>query len=376
MGIIMEMRVVKQKTRVMLLIPQLYTGGIQKMVVELAAHLDKNQADVVIVSLKPRSGEIFEKTADEYNLNVCYLNKKNGVDFSVIPQIYAAIRKYRPDVLHANQRTLTYALWPAVLCGVKRIMYTVHNVADQDAHGIDRKIIKLAHRWFSVQLVAISDLCRKSIAQVYQTEESMIPCVYNGVDVEFFRKENKEKRTICFLAVGRMSAQKNYLLMLQAFKAVHDIHPEATLTILGDGEDRERMEAFCRENGLSDSVVMPGNVSNVREYMWKAQVFLMSSDYEGLPVTVLEAMAAGLPIVATKAGGIVDIVSEGQNGRLVDIGDEKSLIDAMLCMYENKEMRDAFSAESERYAQKYSITHCADAYLDLYTSSNWTERRE
>lgn len=366
MGITMKRKYIKEKTNVMILIPQLNTGGIQKMIIELAAHLDKNQINVLIVSLKPRSGEFFENIADKYQLNVRYLNKKSGVDFSVIPAIYNVIKEFHPDVIHANQRTLTYALWPAVLYGTPKIMYTVHNIADKDAHGIDRRIIKFAHQIFGAQLVAISDLCRKSIAQVYQIEETAIPCIYNGVNVSFFRRPAFIERSINYLAVGRMSPQKNYLLMLKAFATVHKIYPETTLTILGDGEDREKLENFCKINGLSNSVTMPGNVSNVRDYMWRAQAFLMSSDYEGLPVTILEAMSAGMPIVATKAGGIVDIVEDGINGCLIDIGDEKGLTDAMLHIYENEKLRNDFGAKSEILALKYSIDNCADAYLQLY----------
>ena len=358
-----------EKIKVMMMLSQLNAGGIQKLTIDLASQLNNDEFDVSILCLMPRNGGLFEKTAEEYGIKVFYLNKRSGMDFSVIPKIFKTLKKYHPDIIHANQRTLTYAMLPIIASGIKKVIYTVHNLADQDAKGLHQKIIKAAHNIFGVTLVAISDLCKRSISDVYHIDEKKIPCIYNGVDINFFASPTENiKKDIDFIAVGRMSSQKNYLMMLKAFKQVQSIYPDAKLTILGDGEKRSEIETFCEENHLSNNVNMPGNVSNVREYMWRSKVFLMSSDFEGLPITVLEAMAAGLPIVATKAGGIVDIVEDNGNGFLVNIGDEEGLAKAMIECLQNDGKMKSYADHSKALSQKYSIEHCANEYMKVYHS--------
>lgn len=359
----------QKKTKVMLILTRLNAGGIQKFVIDLAHHLDKDKFDVSILCLKHRSGELFEKKADEYGIPVFYLHKKDGMDLAIISQIYRAIKEFRPDIIHANQRTLTYAILPILLLKIKTVLYTVHNLAEYDASGIHRHIIQLAHTLHGVTLVAISDICKKSISEVYGIPIDDIPCIYNGVDVDYFTPpSNPVKKDIDFLSVGRMSSQKNYPLMLSAYKHVCEKYPSAKLVILGDGDKRHEIEEFCLYNNLKGNVEMPGNVSNVCEYMWRAKVFLMSSDYEGLPITVLEAMATSLPIISTKAGGVPDIVKDRINGRLIDTGDVNSLTAAMIDSIQNKETFDEYSQNSRSMSLQYSIEACAEKYMRLYTS--------
>lgn len=353
----------------MIILTRLNAGGIQKFAVDLANNLDKDKFEVSILCLRCRSGELFEKKADEYGITVFYLNKKDGVDLTVISRIYRAIKEYKPDIIHANQRTLTYAMLPIILLKIKNVIYTVHNLAEYDAGGIHKQIIKSAYKLYGITLVAISDICRKSVSDTYNIPIENIPCIYNGVDVNFFASPTDiNNKDIDFLAVGRISTQKNYTLMLNAFKRVCEKYRSANLTILGDGEKRTEIEEFCKTNNLLDNVHILGNVSNVREYMWRAKVLLMSSDYEGLPITVLEGMAASLPIISTKAGGVPDVVEDKINGRLIDIGDEESLVNAMLDSVRNNDLFDEYSKNSKTLSLKYSIEHCAEEYMKLYTS--------
>ncbi len=364
-----------KKTKVMILLAQLNAGGIQKFAIDLAQNLDKEKFETCILSLMPRTGTVFEQKAAECGLHVWYLHKRKGMDPAVIPQLYRAIRQYQPDVIHANQRTLTYALLPIRLLGIQNVLYTVHNLAEHDASGIHKQILRLANTRYGIPLVAISDICKRSIAQVYGIPAEKIPCIYNGVDVTQFaplptatQLPAATQKDIDFLAVGRMSAQKNYPLLLSAFKHVHGLYPTVRLTILGDGEKRAEIEAFCQANGLQGFVDMPGNVSNVCDYMRRAKVFLMSSDYEGLPITVLEAMAAALPVISTRAGGVPDIVQDGVNGRLAAIGDTAGLAEAMVESIQRPERYHAYGQNSRALSLQYSVTHCADEYSKLYLS--------
>ena len=356
------------KRKVLIVLPELETGGGQRLALSIAHRIDPEDAQIRALVLYPRRGNILEKLADEWQLDVQYLQKKKGADLGCIVQIYRAIRQFQPDVIHAHLRVMPYLLLPMCLSKTRLRYYTVHNLADKDARGIKRRILRFAFHHCDVQPVAISDLCRRSVSNVYGIPEQKIHCIYVGIDINrFARPEEYEfKGRFRFAAAGRLTGQKNYPLMLGAFADIHRRFPDTELIIMGDGELRESLEKQCETAGISDSVLFTGNIPDVERYLWDAQAYLMSSDYEGLPQSVEEAMAAGLPIISTKAGGVVDIVEDGKNGILVDCGDQAGLTAAMERLLLSPKLCRQFSDHSAALAQKYSIEACARQYKELY----------
>lgn len=356
----------------MVVLPEMETGGGQRIALEIVRNIKREDATIQVVSLYPRQGTILEEMADREGLDVRYLSKKPGFSPDVSVQLYRAIKAFKPDVIHAHLRVMPYLLAPMCLCRVPRRYYTVHNLADRDASGIKRKILYFAFRFCNVQPVAISPICQRSIADVYGLPMEKIHLVNQGIDVKRFARPEPYNRLgteeIRIIAIGRLTQQKNYKLMLRVFHSVHQNHPEARLRILGDGELREELEQYIRDLGLEDSVSMPGITDKVNQELWNAHIYLLSSEYEGLPLAVLEAMSAGLPIVATKAGGVGDVVADGENGFLLDCDDEAGLVVAVDRLVENAVLRERFSGCSEQMAQEHSIEKHAENYLKLYLS--------
>lgn len=358
------------RRKVLIVLPELETGGGQRLALSVAQQMDPRDMQIRILVLYPRSGNILEKTADDMGLDVQYLRKKSGADLGCIVQIYRAIRQFQPDVIHAHLRVMPYLILPMCLSKAKLRYYTVHSLADKDAGGVKRRILRFAFLCCHVHPIAISELCRQSIADVYGIPKQQIPCIYNGIDVKRFThvEEYMCKDDIQFVAIGRLSAEKNYSLMLSAFADVRNRFPETKLVIVGDGELREELEQQCVKLNIKDAVFFTGNIPNVEKYLWSSQVYLMSSDYEGLPLTVLEAMAAGLPIISTRAGGVVDVVEHEKNGLLINCGDRAGFAAAMERLITSPELCKQFSDCSVSLAQKYSIESCAERYKELYLS--------
>lgn len=356
--------------RVMVVLPELETGGGQRIALEIVRNIKREDVVIQVVSLYPRRGEILETLADESGIDVRYLSKTKGFCPAVFFQIYRVIREFRPDVIHAHLRVMPYLLAPMCLCHVPRRYYTVHNLADRDASGVKRLILRFAFRFCKVLPVAISPLCQRSICQVYGLPMEKVALVEQGIDVKRFVRPEKYDQLpddeIRILAVGRLSEQKNYELMLDVFREVHSLHPNTSLLILGEGEKRELLQQRIEQLGISDSVSMPGITDKVNEAMWNSHIYLMSSHYEGLPLVVLEAMSAGMPIVSTRAGGVVDVVLDGENGFLVECGDAQGLARGLSRLIEDRALRERFSACSEQLAQRYSIENHAQKYLELY----------
>ena len=158
--------------------------------------------------------------------------------------------------------------------------------------------------------------------------------------------------------------------MLNAFKKVHECVRDTELEIVGDGYLRNELEEEIRKLQLSNAVIMNGETDRVDLKLNEADIYVMSSDYEGLPVSVLEAMACGLPIVTTAAGGTIDIVSDGINGIVVDIGECEQLAQAMITVAKDQQLRMQMGKNSRLIAEKFSIENCSMEYQTLYMSNN------
>ena len=117
---------------------------------------------------------------------------------------------------------------------------------------------------------------------------------------------------------------------------------------------------------IEKNVVFTGNVSNVEDYLAKADIFVMTSDYEGLPLSAIEAMAAGLPIISTRAGGVVNLIQDQVNGILVDIGDEKEITEAILDLCQNFDKRKQLGDQAKYSVKKYSVENMVHQYEELY----------
>lgn len=357
--------------RVVIVLPQLWTGGIQKMNLELAAHIHDPRVEVCILSLYPRCGEMFEKQADDRGIHVEYLSKRPGVDLTIIWKVYRFFRKHKPDVIHINQRMTTYVLLPMLLCGIQKRIYVVHSLAERDARGLARKVNRFAFHYLKVEPIAISKTCRASIAHVYGLPEDKIRIIHNGVNLDLFKRETAyqllPENECVFITSCAFREVKNLPLMVKAFAITHLRCPATRLIMLGDGETMEDVKHAIAEHQIEDCVQLTGSVNNVAEWLQKAHVYVLSSDWEGIPVSVLEAMSVGLPVVATKAGGVPDIVKDGVNGLLANVGDCEALAQAMQRLATDCDLRLAFSKASQRISEQYGMEQCVESYIRVYT---------
>lgn len=162
-----------------------------------------------------------------------------------------------------------------------------------------------------------------------------------------------------FLAIGRLAPQKNFPLLVRAFARIAG--PGDRLAILGEGPERARLERLADRLGVAGRLLLPGHVEDTRPWLAGADTFVLSSDYEGLPAVVLEAFAAGLPVVATRcAASLPVLIDEGRTGRLVPVGDAAALAAAMAPSM-------AFDrARARATVDRFTVERAAPAYLDLF----------
>lgn len=151
--------------------------------------------------------------------------------------------------------------------------------------------------------------------------------ILNPIEVSCIKDEKAEEKKIA--TAGRFVSQKNHALLIDSFAEIKKNHSDYQLYIYGDGELRSEYEAQLSKLGIQNSVNLPGNLPNIHDELKDSQIFVISSDYEGLSNSLLEAMAMGLACVSTKSGGAEEIISDSQNGLLVNVGDKDGMVRAI-----------------------------------------------
>ncbi len=183
--------------------------------------------------------------------------------------------------------------------------------------------------------------------------------IKNGIVIpnsvpEVSRKKINWDSIVQVISVGRLNFQKNHRILINAFQTVRLLYPHMTLTIYGEGPERENLEDLIRHLDLTDRVFLPGVVSHIEEKLAEADLFVFPSQYEGFPNALCEAMAVGLPVIASNCSGNVDVVQDGINGLLFAVGDEKALTERMLYLIDHPELWVRLGQKATEISQTYS----------------------
>ena len=349
------------KKRLTILLDAFTMGGAEHMVYELAEHMDAQQFDVSILCYMSRKGTLLEQQV-EAKFPVTYLNQDGRIAPKTILHILRAIRKTNPDVVHAHLGGAAFgAIWSVL--DRKPLVLTVHARPER---AFTRKIeflVRMALRFGKAKLVAVSAENKMLVKEYFGLDEKKCACVNNGINVHrFFRKEHDG---FTFINVARQDDNKNQAALIRCFAELHAQKPDTKLLLLGDGPNHSALKDLVEQLGVAQAVTLTGNVSNTEDYYAVSDVYVQCSFREAMPLSVLEALAAGLPVVSTNVGGLCDVVQD--NGLLVPAGDEDALFEAMLKMYgQSREEKDAASQASLRIVEAYSSEGMARAYEKIY----------
>jgi len=170
----------------------------------------------------------------------------------------------------------------------------------------------------------------------------------NAINPDFIRPRYVGERIKRVVAAGRMTTQKNFALLINAFSKVANEFPEYMLTIFGEGPERQNLEAQIKKLGIEDRVSMPGHTDHMPEELEKSSLYVLSSDFEGMPNALMEGMAVGLPCISTDCpcGGPKFLIQDGKNGILVPVGDVDKMAEAMKALLIDEEKRNALGKEA------------------------------
>ena len=353
--------------KILQVIPYFCFGGAEIMCENLIYALREMGHDVLAVSLYNEHTPI-SRRMEEAGVRIEYLDKKLGLDLSMVGKLTKILKREKPQAVHTHLDVIKYAAAAAKLAGVRACVHTVHSVAHKEAEGRIQKIINNTYYKLGwSKPVALSPEVRDTIASFYNMNGDQIPVIYNGVDLSrcIHKEDYCAGEMVNILHVGRFDVPKNHAGLLRAFQNLLDRGCKCHLHLVGDGDLRPEMEALADELEIRDCVTFHGMQSNVYPYLRKADIFVLPSLYEGIPMSIIEAMGTGLPIAATQVGGIPDLLRNGDSGLLVPCEDT-AIADALEILAKDAVLRKQLGENARRDSQRFSSRTMAEQYCKTY----------
>ena len=353
--------------KIMQVIPSFCFGGAEIMCENLCYALTAMGHEVLAVSLY-REHTPISRRMEAAGVRIEYLDKTLGLDLSMVGKLTNLMKWERPQVVHTHLDVIKYAAAAAKLAGVKKCVHTVHSVAYKEAEGRIQKIINNTYYKLGwSRPVALSPEVRDTIASFYDMDRDRISVIYNGVDLSrCIPKEGYTAgETVNILHVGRFDVPKNHPGLLRTFRKLIDRGQNCHLHLVGDGDLRPEMEALAENLELTKYVTFHGMQSNVYPYLHEADVFVLPSLYEGIPMTIIEAMGTGLPIAASRVGGIPDLLRNGESGLLVPC-EEEAVADALEMLVKDADLRERMGRSAKQDSQRFSALTMAEEYCKIY----------
>lgn len=336
-----------------LYIDSMQKGGAQRVMSIIAEYLDKRDEVILVNDIVPVPG-IPEYSVDD-KIRRVFLDegneKRRNKNLHRVTRFRKLIKQERPDAVLSFLGPPNLRLLVAAIGLRTRKIVSVRNDPNRE-YGAGLK------KWIARRVFLLADFV------VFQTAEASnyfgngvrkkSAVIANPISDVFFQNNwtGKGKNII---AVGRLQPQKNYALLLRAFSQIADIHADVDVDILGEGNLKEELISLCKELGIHKRVHFYGIVSNVPERLANSKLFVMTSDYEGMPNALMEAMAIGVPVVSTDCpcGGPQELTEGGKYGVLVPCGDVPELADALGILLSSEERRMYYHTREKEKALEY-----------------------
>lgn len=356
----------------------LEVGGLENGVVNLINNSDPELFAHKLCCIK-RSGPLAERIARP-DVEIIEMHGGYGNDFSLPFRLARLFRQKGPDIVHTRNWGTVDAIAGAKLAGVAGIVHGEHGREFHDMEGKNarrNRVRRLLSRFVDKYIVVSDDLRRWLIERV-GVPAHKVTKIINGVDVDKFNDRDRPavRRRLGYDGgakiigtVGRLDPVKGQRYLIAAFAELGRRHPDARLLIVGDGPGRQELEALARALGVRDKTIFAGERRDIPDLLKAMDLFVLPSLAEGISNTILEAMATGLPVVATRVGGNPELVAEGLTGLLVPSADSGALAAAIdWYLLSPKAMESHGAAARERAVSRFALSGMVEAYRELYLS--------
>ncbi len=353
----------KRRLRIAHIAPGLDVGGLEKLLVDFARYTDPKRFALRFVSLGSRgtlAGDI-----EACGWPVTALERPEGLHPRLVLSLAWLLRRWRIDVVHTHDdRAHIYGASAGRLAAVKRVIHTRHHGEDPAVTRRQALLIRFVTT-LTDHLVCVSrDGAR--LAACRGIRPPRLCALWNGIDTTRFQA-GRTCRDGPVITVARINPVKDIETLIRAMALAAACSPAIRLEVAGDGPSMPGVQKLIGELGLTERVRLLGEVHDVPKVLGRAGLFVLPSLTEGISLTILEAMASGLPVVATRVGGNPEVVEEGKTGLLVPPGDPQALAGAMLRLWNDPALRLQFGQAGRlRVEEHFDIRGTVAKYEKLY----------
>ena len=362
-------------SRVMHIISSLSHGGAEKLALELAKLQVQKGMSVSIAYINsaengfgnPETESNFQELCSSLGISTFPLDEKSYFSYWVTRTVNLrkAIRTANPEILHVH---LGRGLMLMLLGNVRiPAVMTIHSV-NVGFPNILFKVFKLLR----IKYVAVGTAIKEIFEPLIQAP---VDVIFNGIDLRKFPHraipQNQTSEPFQFVAVGRVLPPKNYPMLIDAVKNLVRM-PDALSTkwivnVAGDGPLLDEMRNLVKSSGMSEHINFLGGCNDVPAFLKNADVFIMTSHYEGMPMAMLEAMSTGLPIVSTDFQGISDVVIHEDSALISEVDDAVAFAENMLRIMQSESLRTSIAKRAQLNSNNFSIERTNEKYMNLYS---------
>jgi len=354
-------------------------GGTEQVIKNLIAATDTTQFEVSILCIEEPIGPFGELLVNS-GIKIDSFQRKNGFDRALIKEIRQYIKLHKINVIHCHQYTpWVYGVFASLFLNVK-VVFTEHGRFYPDSGSWKRRLINPLLSLFTSHITAISEATKQALVEFEYLNAKKINVVYNGLSPQEPQVElvsslceqyNIKQDTVVFGTVARLDPIKNQTLLINAFHQVLVKEPNCKLFIVGDGEERKKLERLVTELKINESIIFTGYITEPVNYMALMDVFLLPSLSEGTSMTLLEAMSLGKPCVVTNAGGNSEVIQNNHNGFVTPNRELQPFADSMLELARDKELRNSFGKNSyQRFKGVFTNQAMSKTYMGIYNAVN------
>jgi glycosyltransferase involved in cell wall biosynthesis len=364
-------------------------GGAEEYLRLLIEGLDRRKYDIRFVcadgrALAPLIDRLRSMQVDVSILGVGQESSAGRPTRSQLSNLWRFFRNHPTDIIHFNlphPYACRFAIIAARLAQIPIIVTTNHlpTMSPDRYTWKGRLVLRIAQQGVDMTLVE-SEINRKAALNNYKLDPAKVVSIYHGIDVKRFDRRFDREAILAELGlnpahfiigtVGRLTAQKAHHIFLDAAALIKSRLQQAKFIIVGDGELRQELDRQAQKLGLAEDVLLTGYCSDVPRLLSVFDVFALSSNFEGLPLSILEAMAMAKPVVATRVDGVPEAVADGETGSLVPPGDSVALAQAILRLAQNPSRAQALGHAARRrveamFRQDLMVAHTDQLYTRL-----------
>ena len=374
-----------ERINILYLITDLDIGGAEKALARTVIGLDKRKYNPTVCCLRGH-GPVTEEI-ESAGVKVTQLNMSNKFDLAAVFRLFCLLGEERISIIHSYLyhanilgRIIGRVARVPIIISSERSVILSEEIVNKNTLEMGsrlRRLINGLSMRLSDRVVTVSELVRETLIAASKIDPERLVTIHSGVnwegyqiDVDITAKKKGvglETPASVIGAIGRLDRVKGVEYLLRAAAKVILKTPDAAFLIVGDGSQREAMEQLARSLGISHRVVFTGQRDDVPELLAVMDVLVLPSLYEGLPNAVLEAMAAGKPVIATRVGGTPEVVEDEVTGLLVPPRDPEALAQAIIALLQDRERAKAMGrAGRERVEKHFSVERMVQQTEDLY----------